>query len=158
MTKTVIQIRSNYIRTGWNSASLTLVLSKSSLQRQKLDSVTAARHFFLARFASCDQTKEYLWIAHLDQQCLCIHLHGWAGDHSSVRLPIRAVVASILEHDSSAVLLAHNHPSGNPAPSASDCQLTRRLVLVADALDCRVLDHLIFVGASSTSLRELGLL
>jgi len=133
------------------------VPSERSLQ-QKLDSVTAARHFFLERIGRCIQTTESLWIAHLDQKYLCLHLQSFAGNRASVACPIRAVIGAILEHDSSAVLLAHNHPSGNPTPSDSDLRVTRRIVPVAEALECRVLDHLIFAGPLSTSFRELGLL
>ena len=134
------------------------MLSESSLPKQKLDSVTAARHFFFARIERCVQTTESLWIAHLDQYCLCMHLQTFAGDCASVAFPIRAVIGAILEHDSSAVLLAHNHPSGNPTPSDSDRRVTRRFVLVAEALECRVLDHLILAGPQFTSFRELGFL
>jgi len=87
-----------------------------------------------------------------------MHLQTFAGDCASVAFPIRAVIGAILEHDSSAVLLAHNHPSGNPTPSDSDRRVTRRIVLIAEALECRVLDHLVFAGPQSTSLSELGLL
>jgi DNA repair protein RadC len=55
-------------------------------------------------------------------------------------------------------VLAHNHPSGDPRPSESDCGATRRLVAAAEALDCTVLDHLVFAGAHCTSLRRMGLL
>jgi DNA repair protein RadC len=56
------------------------------------------------------------------------------------------------------IVLAHNHPSGDPRPSESDLHATRRLVTVADALDCTVLDHLVFAGTECTSLRRLGYL
>ena len=54
--------------------------------------------------------------------------------------------------------MAHNHPSGDSQPSESDIQLTRRLCLVAEALDVQFLDHLIFAGGSMTSFRQMGLL
>jgi DNA repair protein RadC len=57
-----------------------------------------------------------------------------------------------------AILLAHNHPSGDPRPSDSDLRATRRLAVAAEALDCRLLDHLVFAGAECTSLRRLGYL
>jgi DNA repair protein RadC len=67
-------------------------------------------------------------------------------------------VLNAIQHNSAGVIVAHNHPSGDARPSDSDCKATRRLVLVAEALDLAVLDHLIFAGAECTSLRQLGLL
>ena len=58
-----------------------------------------------------------------------------------------------------ALLLAHNHPSGDPEPSAEDIALTRRLVSAGQLLGIEVLDHLI-LGESGryVSLRERGVL
>ena len=61
-------------------------------------------------------------------------------------------------YGSAGILLAHNHPSDDSRPSESDRIATRRLSKVAEAIDCRLIDHLIFGGTSFTSFRELGLL
>jgi len=58
----------------------------------------------------------------------------------------------------SGIVLAHNHPSGDAQPSDSDRIATRRLAAAAEALDCTVLDHLVFAGSDCTSLRRLGYL
>ncbi|HET7281679.1 MAG TPA: JAB domain-containing protein [Sphingomicrobium sp.] len=55
-------------------------------------------------------------------------------------------------------MLAHNHPSGDPRPSDSDLHATRRLATAAAALDCAVVDHLVFGRNECTSLRQLGYL
>lgn len=57
------------------------------------------------------------------------------------------------------VVVVHNHPSGDPAPSGADIQLTRRLVKAGDVLGIEVLDHVIIGdGGEHSSLRELGLM
>jgi DNA repair protein RadC len=56
------------------------------------------------------------------------------------------------------IVLAHNHPSGDSRPSESDCRATRRLASAVEALDCAILDHLVFAGPECASLRKLGLL
>ena len=61
-------------------------------------------------------------------------------------------------HGSAGIVLAHNHPSGDPRPSDNDRRATRRLSVAAEALDCAILDHLVFGGAECTSLRQLGYL
>ena len=57
-----------------------------------------------------------------------------------------------------AILLAHNHPSGDPAPSREDLELTRRLIEAGRLLGIPVLDHLIVGGNGTLSLRAAGFL
>ncbi|WP_425524637.1 MULTISPECIES: JAB domain-containing protein [Acinetobacter] len=52
----------------------------------------------------------------------------------------------------------HNHPSGNPEPSAADKSLTKRLREALAMVDVRVLDHIIVGGTETTSFAEQGLL
>ena len=68
------------------------------------------------------------------------------------------MISDAAEHRSAGIVLAHNHPSGDARPSDSDCRATRRLASAAEALDCAVLDHLIFAGNDCASFRKLGLL
>jgi DNA repair protein RadC len=74
----------------------------------------------------------------------------------------REVFAEPLMQRSAAVVLAHNHPSGDPTPSAEDLSITRQLVEAGKLLDLRVLDHVVLGrGGDGTpaflSLREEGL-
>ena len=57
-----------------------------------------------------------------------------------------------------AVILVHNHPSGNPEPSREDLQLTRQMVASGKAMNIPVLDHIIIAGDGYTSLADRGLL
>lgn len=72
--------------------------------------------------------------------------------------PLRDIIVDAAVHGSTAILLAHNHPSGDASPSDSDLRATRRLASLAEALDCKLLDHLVFAGDKCTSLRRLGYL
>lgn len=56
------------------------------------------------------------------------------------------------------VVIAHNHPSGDPTPSGADIQLTRRLVKGGDVLGVELLDHVVVGDESIASLRDLGLM
>lgn len=56
-----------------------------------------------------------------------------------------------------AILVAHNHPSGDPTPSAEDVRVTRRLVDVGRLLDIEVIDHVVIGDGAWVSLRERGL-
>jgi DNA repair protein RadC len=70
----------------------------------------------------------------------------------------REVVKRALELNASALILVHNHPSGDPSPSKADIQVTRDIVNAAKPLGVIVHDHLIIGRGRHTSLRDLGLL
>jgi DNA repair protein RadC len=62
------------------------------------------------------------------------------------------------KHNTTSIMLAHNHPSGDPTPSGSDCRVTRRLAIAAEALGIKIADHIVFARGLHRSFRELGLL
>lgn len=124
----------------------------------KLDGLAAARAFFANCFDECDPTCECLWVAHLDRDRHCLRLTRHDGDAAGTAFPLRSIIANAAIHGSAGLVLAHNHPSGDPAPSAADKRATIRLACAAEALDCAVLDHLVFGGTACTSFRQLGLL
>ena len=77
-------------------------------------------------------------------------------DHTPVYT--REVIKRTLELGASALILVHNHPSGDPAPSAADIAVTQDIIKAAAPLGIVVHDHLIIGRGGHTSLRELGLL
>ncbi|HWE19298.1 MAG TPA: DNA repair protein RadC, partial [Hyphomicrobiaceae bacterium] len=70
----------------------------------------------------------------------------------------REVVKRALELSASAIILVHNHPSGDPTPSRADIDMTRTLVDVAKPLGITIHDHLIVGRKGHTSFRERRLL
>jgi DNA repair protein RadC len=124
----------------------------------KLDGLAAARDFFAGCLAEGDPRREGLWVAHVDNLARCLHVSCHEGDETGAAFPIRTIILDAAEHGSAGIVLAHNHPSGDPRPSESDCRATRRLATAAEAIDCAVLDHLVFGAGECTSLRRLGYL
>ena len=111
--------------------------------------------------ALADAVHERLAVAHLDtdNQLLELDVRDHAATH--VDLPIRSIVARALALETAGLVIAHNHPSGDPSPSAADIAATRRLAMACGSLDIRLHDHLIFAGGASgacTSFRLEGLL
>src|SRR3954465_5789630 len=104
----------------------------------KLDGLPAAKKFFAGCFAELDPGQECLWVAHVDDGAHCLHISRHEGTASEIALPVREIVLDAAAHGSSGLILAHNHPSGDPTPSDSDCRATRRLAVAAEALDCTV--------------------
>ncbi len=70
----------------------------------------------------------------------------------------REIVKRAIHHNAGAVILAHNHPSGEAQPSAADRALTRSLADALSLIDVRVLDHFIVAPGASLSFAEQGLL
>ena len=124
----------------------------------KLDGLEATRGFFAGCFANADPAVESLWVAHVDDQALCVHLTRHGGDAASAPFPLRSIIADAAAHRSAGLVLAHNHPSGDPTPSAQDYAVTKRLACVAAALNCRILDHLVFGEGKVRSFQQMGLL
>ncbi len=69
----------------------------------------------------------------------------------------REVFRPALEAGAAALALVHNHPSGDPAPSAEDRAVTARLARAGDLLGVRVVDHVVIAERGFCSLREEGL-
>jgi len=124
----------------------------------RLDGLAAAKSFFAGCIADSDPSRENLWVAHVDDEARCLHVSRHEGDATGTTFPLRTIIADAAQLGSAGIVLAHNHPSGDAQPSDSDRIATRRLAAAAEALDCTVLDHLVFAGSDCTSLRRLGYL
>ena len=117
------------------------------------------------------QVHEYL-IHHLKnrnvEQFLIILLNGrnqvidlrvlFEGTLTTSAVYSREVIKLILSHDAAAAIFVHNHPSGNPAPSQDDIEITKRLQAACRSIDVQVHDHLIIGGNKLFSFAEKGLL
>jgi DNA repair protein RadC len=102
---------------------------------------------------------EELRIAHVDddRRLIALRIHpGGSEDH--LHLPLKEIAREALVLRSHGILMAHNHPSGDPTPSRSDIDATRALSELTERLDIRLYDHLIFAPNGWSSLLALGLL
>ncbi|HWK69543.1 MAG TPA: DNA repair protein RadC [Burkholderiaceae bacterium] len=92
------------------------------------------------------------------QHCLIEYVEMFQGTLSQTSVYPREVVRAALDRHAAAVIVAHNHPSGVPEPSAADKALTSHLKAALALMDIRTLDHIIVAGQKTTSFAELGLL
>lgn len=80
------------------------------------------------------------------------------GSLNAVLIHPREVFRLAIAESAAAIILAHNHPSGNTEPSDEDIAITRQLVEAGRIVDIRILDHVIIAGDDYTSFVERGLL
>ena len=80
------------------------------------------------------------------------------GGLSSVIVDTKLIIRHALDHLASAIVLCHNHPSGNLTPSNEDIKLTQRVKEAAKLLDIRVLDHIIIGDMEYYSFADEGVL
>lgn len=79
-----------------------------------------------------------------------------SGAANRTLLPVREILHAVLRGDGAAFAVAHNHPSGDAQPSATDIEATAKLSTAAGAIGVRFLDHIIVTEGGWLSLREAG--
>ena len=105
------------------------------------------------------ETKEQFRVLFLDKKNRLI-ADEVLGQGTVDRAPVypREVIKRALELSSTAIILAHNHPSGDPTPSHSDIEMTNNIIAAAKALGVAVHNHLIIGRDSTVSFKTLGLM
>ncbi|WP_419810145.1 RadC family protein [Sphingomonas sp.] len=97
-------------------------------------------------------------VLHLDTRNHLIRDEASEGTIDQAAVYIREVVKRALELGSAAVILVHNHPSGDPAPSRADIDITKAIAAAGKPLNIAVHDHLIIGTQGHASLRAMGLI
>ena len=139
-----------------HAAGLRLIKGEIS-QRALLSSWSAVLDYCRAAMAFAE--REQFRILFLDKKngLIADEVQGIGTvDHTPV-YP-REVMKRALELGASAIILVHNHPSGDPTPSAADIDMTRRLIEAGDKLAVKVHDHIIIGRNGHASFRTLKLI
>ena len=122
-----------------------------------IGSPQATRAFLLAQLR--DRPYEVFCCMHLDSRHRLIAFEElFRGTLDSASVHPREVLRQVMAHNSAAVILAHNHPSGVAEPSRADELITQRLRDSLALVDVRVLDHFVVGDGACLSFAERGLL
>ncbi|MFI8684100.1 DNA repair protein RadC [Brevundimonas diminuta] len=126
-------------------------------RRPVLSSWTALTAYLRAALAHAP--REQFRTLYLDKRNILIR-EEWRADGTVDHAPVypREVVRRALELSASAMILVHNHPSGDPTPSRADIDMTRRVIDAAGVFDIEVHDHVIVGREGTRSFRALGLM
>ena len=124
---------------------------------QRLSSPGAAREFLVPMLGAA--TVEKFVMVSLDSQHNVLKVETLSeGTIDSASVYPREVVKAAIRNNAAAVVLTHNHPSGEGTPSNADKRITKKLVDALGTIDVRVLDHLIVAGSDCVSMAERGLI
>jgi DNA repair protein RadC len=120
-----------------------------------LSSPQAVRHYLQLAFGH--KPHEVFAVLFVDTQNRLIAMEEmFRGTLTHTSVYPREVAARVLQLGAAAVLLAHNHPSGDTTPSSADVQVTQRMKSALALIDVQVLDHLIVTRTEVVSMAELG--
>lgn len=132
-----------------------VLLRSLTEQRHVIDSFEAAADWARPRLAALDH--EEVWLLCLD---------GRSGLKASVRvaqgglhgcaLTARDVLAPAVKNGAAAILLIHNHPSGDPQPSQDDVEMTKHVAKCAELIGIPLLDHVVVARGGARSILDVG--
>jgi len=139
--------------------SLKLVRESSVSYNQKAIKSASIAYDFLCGIGLQDRASEEFYSLYLNTKNRIIGIEMISrGTLNASLIHPREVFKGALLANANCIMLAHNHPSGNPEPSNADKQVTSILVKAGKLLDVQVLDHIIVGDESYFSFRESGLL
>ena len=136
-----------------------LVILRSRLRQpgETMDGGTAARKFVALKLGQLEH--EVFAVLFLDNRnCIIEHEEMFRGTIDQAAVHPREIAKRALALNAKAVILAHNHPSGEATPSHADKRLTKLVTDALGLLDIRVLDHIVVGGADTASMAEMGMM
>lgn len=146
-----------FTRDQQNIISQALAILETQLQRRPYAMTSPEVVKTWLRLHLHPQTRECFMVLYLDNRHRLIASETISmGTFNATVVYPREVVIQALHHRSAAVVIAHNHPAGDPTPSESDRTLTDKLVNALDMVGIRVLDHLIIGDGEPVSQAERG--
>ncbi|RYE36199.1 MAG: JAB domain-containing protein [Sphingobacteriaceae bacterium] len=141
-------------------AALELGRRRKEAENQQAEKIGCSKDIFhLMHRYFADLNHEEFWIILMNRanKVLSKHLISKGGQAGTIADP-KIIFQTALENHAAAVILAHNHPSGNLKPSQADLDLTKKLKNAGNLLDIAVPDHIIFTDKQYLSFADEGLM
>lgn len=138
------------------AAALEMGRRRRGEEAQKITKITSSKSVFeLLQPKMGELQHEEFWIVYLNNSNKVLQsVQLSKGGITGTLVDVRLVMRQALELGSVGLILAHNHPSGTLKPSNADKQITKKLKLAAEALDLKVLDHLIITQTAYFSFAD----
>jgi DNA repair protein RadC len=132
------------------------LLATSPQERPKVTSPADAANLLMSEMMFLEQ--EHLRLILLDTRNRVLNTPTiYKGSLNTSVVRVGELFRAAIKENAAAMIVAHNHPSGDPAPSPEDVNVTRQLVQAGKMLDIEVLDHVVIGHQRYVSLKERGL-
>ena len=150
---------------GIGSAKAISILAASELGKRRKEEAVKERVTILSSKdvydcfypLMCDLPTEEFWVLMLNQASKIIDkVKISAGGLSATAVDVRCILREALIKRASAIVLCHNHPSGNIRPSKEDDLLTRHVAQASECMDIRLVDHIILTDGAFYSYSDEG--
>ena len=150
---------------GIGSAKAISILAASELGKRRKEEAIKERVTILSSKdvydcfypLMCDLPTEEFWVLMLNQASKIIDkVKISAGGLSATAVDVRCILREALVKRASAIVLCHNHPSGNIRPSKEDDLLTRHVAQASECMDIRLVDHIILTDGAFYSYADEG--
>lgn len=150
---------------GIGSAKAISILAASELGKRRKEEAVKERVTILSSKdvydcfypLMCDLPTEEFWVLMLNQATKIIDkVKISAGGLSATAVDVRCILREALIKRASAIVLCHNHPSGNIRPSKEDDLLTRHVAQASECMDIRLVDHIILTDGAFYSYSDEG--
>lgn len=145
--------------------AVSIVAAMELINRKKFDKIpnrkiTSSKDVYEEMYSRLsDLEYEEFWVLFLDRKNVIIHKNDIGkGGVSGTFVDPKMIFKKALELTASAIVLVHNHPSGNINPSTEDINLTTKIKKAAEFLDISLIDHIIFGGIQYFSFADKGIL
>ena len=125
-------------------------------ERPSIHSPQDAADLLMYEMGALEQ--EHLRVLLLDTRNRVLHIEEvYQGSLNSSQVRVGELFKAAIRRNAAAIIVAHNHPSGDPSPSPDDIAITRAIVQAGKLLDVDVLDHVVIGRGRFVSLKERGL-
>jgi DNA repair protein RadC len=131
-------------------------MKQEAFEQDSIHSPEDAAQLILYEMSALDQ--EELWVLLLDTRNHILATETvYRGSLNSSQVRVGELFKSAVRRNAASIIVAHNHPSGDPTPSPDDIAVTRAIVEAGKLLDVDVLDHLVIGNGQFVSLKQRGL-
>jgi DNA repair protein RadC len=128
---------------------------EETIKRDKIHNANQLAQYLVSQLKHLE--KEIFGVIFLNNQHQIIKFEKiFEGSIRGTRIYPREVLKRTLHHNAAAIILTHNHPSGNTEPSQDDYRTTQKLIQALKYIEVTVLDHIIVAGSHTFSFAEHG--
>lgn len=128
----------------------------NSQEKMQIHNPAGAAQILMARMGSLDQEHFVVMLLDTRNQILDIET-VYIGNVDRTNVRVAEVFKGAVKRNATAVIIAHNHPTGDPSPSPEDVAVTKNVVEAGQLLGIEVLDHLVIGRSRYVSLHQRGL-